>query len=95
MESTYLNMEIRPYGVAREVFGKKAFMQQASPKATVADVLFDLDTECVEIFLLEEFEKETPLILKNGTYVMQLAGVATALAYGNRLSLTFQPMSEG
>lgn len=90
-----MQLDIRTYGAVREAFGAKTFTHEASSGATVFDVLSDLDAECTDISLLEEFEMETLLVLKNGTHVTQLEGVDTLLADGDRLSLTFQPMPEG
>lgn len=90
-----MHLDVWTYGAVREAFGEKTFAHEASSGATVADVLSDFDAECTDISLFEEFETETLLILKNGTHVTQLDGVDTALADGDRLSLTFHPMPEG
>ena len=90
-----MRLDIRTYGTVREAFGEKAFGHEAPSPATVGEIFSDLDAECPDISLLESFETGALLVLKNGTHVTQLDGLATTLADGDRLSLTSPPMPDG
>jgi molybdopterin synthase sulfur carrier subunit len=86
-----MEIELRYFGTVRQAVGASTERRSVEDGSTVGSVLADLEADHagLEGLLLEDGEVAGGVtVLRNGTHVTHFEGVETALADGDRLSIT-------
>lgn len=87
-----MNVELRLFATVREVVGERTMSREFESGTTVGDVLAALEADYPDLDgrLLDDGRRITRgiTVLRNGTNVTHLAGEATELEDGDRLSIT-------
>jgi molybdopterin converting factor small subunit len=88
-----VEITVRTYGDVRAAVGERTLTLDLPPGATVDDALADLAAE-YDLSVPADLEGGSLLVVHEGRNVALDAGRATALASGDRLSLSESPMPE-
>lgn len=93
-----MTLELRFFATFRQAVGRKEIHREFDGDATVGDVLRGIESEFPELVgeLLDDAGDIRPQlsVLKNGREVVHLAGTATDLEDGDRVSV-FPPVAGG